>query len=51
MKTYVLKRQEDDVDVISKVRCENFDDACEYFAEIKKLPIEELLKIYVIVLS
>jgi hypothetical protein len=51
MNTYLLKRKKKDIDVIMKFSCDDYDTACEYFAEIKKLPVEELLKIYVVVLS
>jgi len=51
MNTYLLKRKKKDTDVIIKVNCEDYDAACEYFSKIKKLPVNELLKIYVVVLS
>jgi hypothetical protein len=51
MKTYYLKRKESDTDIIIKFDTDDYFTACEYFAGIKKLSVDDLLKIYVVVCS
>ena len=35
-----------DRETISSVRCDSFEEAVEYFAEKKKLPISDLIEIF-----
>jgi len=51
MRTYYLKQNYDDNDIILKFNCYEYDQACDYFSVIKNLSIYDLLKIYVVVLS
>ena len=48
MKTFYLKVRGNDVDIISKFRCDSLEDAVVYFAKTKKLDIDVLLKIYTV---
>jgi hypothetical protein len=49
MKTFYLKQIHNDIDVILKFDCYQYEQACDYFSSIKNLSIYDLLKIYVIV--
>ena len=51
MKTYFLKKTESDKDIILRVKCEDFEAACEYFSSIKNLSVETLLELYVVISS
>lgn len=46
MKTFYLKTKEGEI--INKRKCENIECAKNYFSEIKKLEIKDLLNIFVI---
>jgi hypothetical protein len=48
MKTYLLKHK-NDRDIISKCLSGSYEDACDYFSQLKRLPISNLLKIYIVV--
>lgn len=48
MKVYFLK-QKNSSDIISKCVSDSYENACEYFSEIKRLSPSNLLKIYIVI--
>jgi hypothetical protein len=49
MNNYLLKQIGNDVDIIARCQCGSIEEAYEYFSNLKKLSISDLLKIYVVV--
>jgi hypothetical protein len=37
-----------DMEAINSVKCDSFEEAVEYFAEKKKLPITDLIEIFLV---
>ena len=46
MEEYSLLTKTKHREIINSVKCNNFDEAIEYFAEKKKLSITDLLRIF-----
>ncbi len=51
MKTFLLKKTVEDKDVVLRVKCDDYESACEYFSSVKKLSVETLLELYVVISS